>query len=75
MGGFEPLKRSEDEGTDVWSFGALMRFNAIGEETGGAFALVDHIAAPGVSSPVHIHRSEEELFYLLDGSIECYLGG
>ena len=37
-------------------------------ETNGAYAVVESIAAPGCSPPMHLHRNEEEHFIVLAGS-------
>lgn len=73
-GGTEPFLMAEGEGRPIWSFGALMNLKATGTDTGGAFALVDHLADPGVESPYHVHHNEVELFYVLDGEIDCFYG-
>lgn len=73
-GGTEPQLLADEEGRPIWSFGALMNLKMTGDETGGAFALVDHLADPGVESPYHVHHREEELFYVLDGEIDCFYG-
>lgn len=73
-GGVEPFGLEEEEGTAIWSFGALMNIKATGEDTGGAFALVDQLADPWVESPYHVHHNEDELFYVLEGEIDCISG-
>lgn len=73
-GGTEPFKLTDEAGTPIWSFGALMNLKATGDDTGGAFALVDQLVDPGVETPYHVHHNEEELFYVLDGEIDCYYG-
>lgn len=73
-GGKEPRLVLDEGGTPIWSFGALMNLKATGNDTGGAFALVDHLADPGVESPYHVHHNEEELFYVLDGQVDCFYG-
>lgn len=73
-GGVKPYILGDDDGTPIWSFGVLMNIKATGDDTGGEFALVDHLADPGVESPYHVHHDEEELFYVLEGEIECVYG-
>lgn len=36
--------------------------------TNGAYAIVESVAAPGCSPPMHIHRNEEEHFVVLAGT-------
>jgi quercetin dioxygenase-like cupin family protein len=45
-----------------------------GEETGGAFAVSEHTNAPGNGVPLHIHRREDETFYITEGEVEVQVG-
>jgi len=49
-------------------------FLATGEQTGGAFSLVDEQAGRGESVPLHVHRDDMESFYVLEGELTLYLG-
>ena len=49
-------------------------FLATGEQTGGAFTLVDEQAKRGESVPLHLHRDDIESFYVLEGEITLYIG-
>jgi quercetin dioxygenase-like cupin family protein len=49
-------------------------FLATGEQTAGAFALVDEQARRGESVPLHRHEDDMESFYVLDGEITLYIG-
>jgi quercetin dioxygenase-like cupin family protein len=49
-------------------------FLATGEQTGGAFTLVDEQAKRGESVPLHLHRDDIESFYVLEGEITLYVG-
>jgi mannose-6-phosphate isomerase-like protein (cupin superfamily) len=40
------------------------------EETGGAFSLLLDESPPGGGPPLHIHRREDEIFYILEGAYE-----
>lgn len=73
-GGTAPVLKAEDAGEALWSVGALMVVKVDGETTGGQFALIDHLAPPGYESPYHVHHREDELFYVLDGELECRYG-
>src|SRR6266404_7805256 len=37
-------------------------------DTNGAYAIVESVAAPGSSPPMHLHRNEEEHFVVLAGT-------
>jgi quercetin dioxygenase-like cupin family protein len=45
-----------------------------GEETGGAYFAMEALVPPGGGPPPHIHRREDETFYLVEGQIEFQLG-
>jgi len=49
-------------------------FLADGEQTGGAFALVDERAKRGESVPLHRHDEDMESFYVLEGEVTLFIG-
>ena len=49
-------------------------FLATGQQTGGAFCLVDERASRGESVPLHRHPEDMESFYVLEGEITLYVG-
>jgi quercetin dioxygenase-like cupin family protein len=57
------------EGRSVWVVGDRYTILASGEQTGGAYALVEALVPPGGGPPPHIHRREDEAFYVLEGSL------
>jgi quercetin dioxygenase-like cupin family protein len=63
-----------DEGEAIWFAGALMLLKADGEQTQGRFTLIDQIAPPGYTVPRHIHHSEDEAWYVLEGEVTLYCG-
>lgn len=46
-----------------------------GEDTGGAFALVENHNPPGVGIPMHLHRHEDETFYVVEGDVRFTVDG
>jgi uncharacterized cupin superfamily protein len=47
----------------------------VGEQTGGAFGLVETAAPAGSSGPPpHVHGAEDEAFYVLDGEVSILIG-
>src|SRR5215469_6801928 len=58
----------------VWYSGWLLTFLATAEETRGQFALIEATARKGNVPPRHIHRREEETFYVLDGKMNVTVG-
>jgi mannose-6-phosphate isomerase-like protein (cupin superfamily) len=47
---------------------------ATGEQTGGALGLFRQIIAPKSGPPAHIHRAEDEFFYVVSGEFNFKLG-
>jgi quercetin dioxygenase-like cupin family protein len=59
--------RSGEEGLSFWFLGTLMTLKASGEQTNGAFGLIEQSLPAGFAPPRHVHHNEEEAFYLLEG--------
>ncbi len=57
-----------------WMGRTSTHFLATGDQTGGAFSLVDEQASRGESVPLHLHRDDMESFYVLEGEIALYIG-
>jgi mannose-6-phosphate isomerase-like protein (cupin superfamily) len=50
--------------------GLLTLLRATGDTTNGAFGLIEHpMLPPGFASPYHVHRREDESFYVLQGHV------
>ena len=56
-----------------WMGATSTHFLAMGEETGGAFCLVDEQAGRGESVPLHRHPDDMESFYVLEGELTLYI--
>ena len=55
---------------------ARVRVLASGDDTEGAFGLVDMLEVPaGSMPPLHVHRDHDEGFYVLDGEVTLLLPG
>jgi quercetin dioxygenase-like cupin family protein len=66
-----PLHRAAGTGAMYLGPGDLYRFLVTGAETGGAYFAMEAIVPPGGGPPPHIHRNEDETFYIVEG--ECSL--
>ena len=62
-----------DEGKTISVFGAPYTYKATKEETRGAYALIEHTVV-GDGPPPHIHATEEEAFYVLEGELNVVIG-
>ncbi len=62
------------DGERIWIVGDTMTLKATGESTGGSLVLVENLTAPGGGPPPHSHETEDEFWYVLDGTFEIQLG-
>ncbi len=53
-------------GPALWFLRNRLTVKATAEQTGG-FSLFEYELPPGSSPPLHVHRREEEAFYVLEG--------
>jgi quercetin dioxygenase-like cupin family protein len=57
-----------------WYMGSLTTNLAETNDTNGAFCLVEATLVPGNEPPPHVHSREDELFYVLEGEFDVYVG-
>ncbi|TIT85015.1 MAG: cupin domain-containing protein, partial [Mesorhizobium sp.] len=62
------------EGEAIWFLRNRMTVKATEASTGGGFGLLESLIAPGFSPPLHIHRCEDESFYVLEGELTMKCG-
>jgi quercetin dioxygenase-like cupin family protein len=65
---------AKDDGQAVWFLNQLVVIKAGAKQTGNAFGLVEVVAPVGPASPYHVHRAEDEAFYVLEGQLEFISG-
>jgi quercetin dioxygenase-like cupin family protein len=70
----ELLHRPAMTGAMYWGPGDLYRFLVTGAETGGAYFAMEALVPPGGGPPPHIHRHEDETFYVVEGQCSILLG-
>jgi quercetin dioxygenase-like cupin family protein len=63
-----------DEGQIVQLLGEPRVFKLTPAENGGAYLQFESAHAPGLKVPPHLHREEDEAFYVLAGQYEFTLG-
>ncbi len=63
-----------DEGEAYHWLGSLTLTKVRAADTGGGLDLVDHRVPAGYAPPRHVHRESDEVFYLLDGTLEVTCG-
>jgi mannose-6-phosphate isomerase-like protein (cupin superfamily) len=70
-----PVLRSGKECRAVAVVGDVYQFLATGDDTNGKYATFESIVGPGGGPPPHLHRREEEAFYVLEGEVAFYTDG
>jgi mannose-6-phosphate isomerase-like protein (cupin superfamily) len=48
--------------------GETITFKAVSADTDGAYTLIEVIDQPQSGPPLHLHRREDESFYILEGT-------
>ena len=71
----EPIALQPDEGEAIWSFGVLATIKASSETTAGRVGVIEHRGPQGAGSPLHVHRREDEWFYVIEGALTFWVGG
>ena len=61
------------EGKTVLVPGHKITHKLLGEDTGGAFSLLE-VELTGDGPPQHIHKNEDESFYVFEGEVQFLLG-
>jgi mannose-6-phosphate isomerase-like protein (cupin superfamily) len=62
-----------DEGDAYWWLGSTTLTKLGAGATGGNLDIVDHRVPAGYAPPPHVHRGQDEVFYIIDGqfSVRC----
>lgn len=66
--------RPAGTGRTYWGPGDLYTFLVTGEESGGAYFAMEALVPPRGGPPPHIHRREDETFYVIEGTCTFRLG-
>jgi mannose-6-phosphate isomerase-like protein (cupin superfamily) len=70
----KPFKRNTSLELSTWYMGILLTNLVEKKDTNGAFSLLEATLAPGNEPPPHVHSREDELFYVLEGEFDVYVG-
>src|SRR3954467_13995867 len=74
-GKLAPIVAGPGEGEALWFMDFLATVKSTAEGTGGAVAVIEHLARRGAGSPLHVHSREDEWFYVLEGELTFWVGG
>ena len=67
--------RADGEGEAVWFNNDLFTFKATADETDHAFTLFEEISQRGKVTPLHLHPTADETFWVIDGQIRVSVDG
>ena len=70
-----PIALQPGEGDARWFLGFLVTLKSTAETTNGRVAVIEHLGTQGLGSPLHVHRNEDEWFYVTEGELTFWVGG
>jgi mannose-6-phosphate isomerase-like protein (cupin superfamily) len=71
----KPVFVEANGGKTMTVLGASYTVKVSGAETRGSYSLVETVAPAQSAVPPHIHRKEQETFYILEGTMEMQCDG
>lgn len=72
----KPYRLASGEGlADVWWKSGRITVKAGGADAGSAFSQIEVDDPRGTGPPLHLHRNEDETFYILEGKATFLVGG
>lgn len=63
------------QGKELGVVGQRITIKLTGNETGGVFSMWQDVTPPHGGPPPHVHRWEDETFFVLEGEFEFTVGG
>ncbi|MBY0526858.1 MAG: cupin domain-containing protein [Gemmataceae bacterium] len=70
-----PIIHGPGGGRSVGVLRSQSLFKVESEQTDGAYAVLEQTIPPHHGPPLHVHRHETEIFYILEGTFEITVGG
>lgn len=81
--GCSVVQTADVHGQNIIGFGEQRVLQVLGEaitvkigseQTEGKYAVIEEVSPVGGGPPLHVHRHEDEVFYVLEGEVEFHLG-
>jgi quercetin dioxygenase-like cupin family protein len=69
-----PIALQPDEGDARWFLGFLVTVKCSAATTNGRVTVMDNLGVEGLGSPLHVHRNEDEWFYVTEGELTFWIG-
>jgi quercetin dioxygenase-like cupin family protein len=73
--GAAPIAVQSGEGEALWVLGSLVTVKASNQTTAGRVMVLEALAPRGTGSPLHVHRNEDEWFYVIEGEVTFWVDG
>ncbi|MFF4364497.1 cupin domain-containing protein [Streptomyces sp. NPDC001594] len=70
-----PYVLTSDEGRAFWFLGNLVSVKAAGTQTRGRLTVAEFLNPAGFAPPLHRHLDEDEMFYVLSGTVRFRCDG
>lgn len=65
---------SDTAAQPLWFIDGLARVHIDGEQSAGAYSLVEHSARRHDMPPLHVHHRDDETFYVIEGEMTLFVG-
>jgi mannose-6-phosphate isomerase-like protein (cupin superfamily) len=65
----QPFILGAEDGPAYWYVNNRAVIKASAEQTGGAFSIVEMYMEPGHGPPLHVHKREDEVFWVIEGEL------
>ena len=69
-----PIITTVGEGTTWNVVGDKITCKVAGDQTNGAYAVVEEISPPQGGPPLHLHRATDEIIYVIEGDYQVTCG-
>ncbi len=63
-----------EDGTPLTMMSEKIHIRLRGEDTGGAFSVIEDETPPQAGPPLHVHSREDETLYVVEGEYEIQIG-
>lgn len=70
-----PIALQPGAGESYWFFGQLVTIKAAADTTNGHAGITECLGPRGTGSPLHVHRNEDEWFFVVEGELTIWIGG
>ncbi len=70
-----PIALQPGGGEARWFLGSLVTIKSSAATTGGTVTVTENLSTRGLGSPLHVHRDEDEWFYVMEGELTFWVGG